>query len=149
MSFVTRIARHTIPKISRNQCRVFTNGVPRLSKKQIEITFVKHDGTQIKTKGDVGDHFLNVVIKNNINLDGYGACEGTLTCSTCHLIFKQEDYDKLPEEPEGEEVDMLELARDVTDTSRLGCQVCLTESMDGIVVRVPEVVNDLRLPSTS
>ncbi|KAJ3651341.1 hypothetical protein Zmor_017390 [Zophobas morio] len=149
MSFVTRIARHTIPKIARNQCRVFTNGVPRLSKKQIEITFVKHDGTQIKTKGDVGDHFLNVVIKNNINLDGYGACEGTLTCSTCHLIFKQEDYDKLPEEPEGEEVDMLELARDVTDTSRLGCQVCLTESMDGIVVRVPEVVNDLRLPSTS
>ena len=116
---------------------------------RIEITFVKHDGTQIKTKGDVGDHFLNVVIKNNINLDGYGACEGTLTCSTCHLIFKQEDYDKLPEEPEGEEVDMLELARDVTDTSRLGCQVCLTESMDGIVVRVPEVVNDLRLPSTS
>lgn len=45
-----------------------------------------------------------------------GACEGTLTCSTCHLILKQEDYDKLPQKPSDEEMDMLDLAYELTDT---------------------------------
>ena len=45
-----------------------------------------------------------------------GACEGTLACSTCHLIFTKEDYDKLPEEPTDEELDMLDLAYGLTDT---------------------------------
>ena len=45
-----------------------------------------------------------------------GACEGTLACSTCHLIFSKEDYDKLPEEPSDEELDMLDLAYGLTDT---------------------------------
>ena len=45
-----------------------------------------------------------------------GACEGTLACSTCHLIFKQEDYNKLPETPTDEELDMLDLAYGLTDT---------------------------------
>lgn len=88
---------------------------------------------------------MDVVVNNSISLEGYGACEGTLTCSTCHLIFAQADFDQLPDKPEGEEGDMLELARGVTDTSRLGCQVFLTESMDGIEVNVPESTNDARL----
>ncbi|GFR72247.1 adrenodoxin, mitochondrial, partial [Elysia marginata] len=45
-----------------------------------------------------------------------GACEGTLACSTCHLIFKQEDYDKLPSKPTDEELDMLDLAFGLEDT---------------------------------
>lgn len=45
-----------------------------------------------------------------------GACEGTLTCSTCHVILKKEDYDKLPEKPSEEEMDMLDLAYELTDT---------------------------------
>lgn len=45
-----------------------------------------------------------------------GACEGTLTCSTCHVILKKEDYDKLPEKPTDEELDMLDLAYELTDT---------------------------------
>ena len=44
-----------------------------------------------------------------------GACEGTLACSTCHLIFKQEDYDAIPEKPTDEELDMLDLAYGLTD----------------------------------
>ena len=46
-----------------------------------------------------------------------GACEGTLACSTCHLIFKQEDYDAIPEKPTDEELDMLDLAYGLTDRS--------------------------------
>ena len=45
-----------------------------------------------------------------------GACEGTLACSTCHLIFEQADYDKLPQEPTDEELDMLDLAYGLVDT---------------------------------
>lgn len=45
-----------------------------------------------------------------------GACEGTLSCSTCHIIFKKEDFDKLPEKPSDEEMDMLDLAYGLCDT---------------------------------
>lgn len=45
-----------------------------------------------------------------------GACEGTLTCSTCHLIFPKEIYDTLPDKPTNEELDMLDLAYELTDT---------------------------------
>lgn len=45
-----------------------------------------------------------------------GACEGTLSCSTCHIIFKKEDFDKLPDKPSDEEMDMLDLAYGLCDT---------------------------------
>lgn len=87
---------------------------------------------------------MDVVVNNSIDLEGFGACEGTLTCSTCHLIFSQKDYDNLPEKPSDEELDMLDLAYELTDTSRLGCQICLSKDLDGIVVKVPATLNDAR-----
>jgi len=87
---------------------------------------------------------LDIAINNDIDIDGYGACEGTLACSTCHLIFKQEDFDKIDDIATDEELDMLDLAFGLTDTSRLGCQVCITKKLDGVVVKVPEGVNDQR-----
>ena len=91
-----------------------------------------------------GDNLLDVVINNDIDIDGYGACEGTLACSTCHLIFTPEDFSKIEEEATDEELDMLDLAYGLTDTSRLGCQVCMTKELDGVLVKVPEGVNDQR-----
>ncbi|CAG2061065.1 unnamed protein product [Timema podura] len=70
--------------------------------------------------------------------------KGTLTCSTCHVILKQEDYDALPEKPTDEELDMLDLAYDLTETSRLGCQIILKKEMDGLEVKVPATINDAR-----
>lgn len=58
--------------------------------------FVRTDGTKIRGTGKLGDSLLDVVVNNSIDLDGFGACEGTLTCSTCHLILTQEDFDRLP-----------------------------------------------------
>ena len=87
---------------------------------------------------------LDVVINNDIDIDGFGACEGTLACSTCHLIFTEEDFNKIDEEATDEELDMLDLAFGLTDTSRLGCQVCMTKALDGVLVKVPEGVNDQR-----
>lgn len=111
---------------------------------RVSVTFVKANGERIQAKGKIGDSLLDVVVNNNIDLDGFGACEGTLTCSTCHLIFKKEDFNALPEKATDEELDMLDLAYDLTDTSRLGCQIILSEKLDGLEVKVPATINDVR-----
>ncbi|CAG9835707.1 unnamed protein product [Diabrotica balteata] len=138
------LTRYLNRHVIKNNVRLLSVGQPELSKKQVEVTFIKANGDKIKAKGKVGDNLLDVVLNNNIDIDGFGACEGTLTCSTCHLIFKQEDFDSLPKKATDEELDMLDLAYDLTDTSRLGCQIILTESLDGLEVRVPSTVNDAR-----
>ncbi|XP_029408281.2 adrenodoxin-like protein 2, mitochondrial [Bactrocera dorsalis] len=110
----------------------------------VNVTFLRANGQKIQTKGKVGDTLLDVVVNNHIDLDGFGACEGTLTCSTCHLIFKTADFEKLPDKASDEELDMLDLAYELTETSRLGCQITLTKDMDGLVVSVPATINDAR-----
>ncbi|KAG5897056.1 hypothetical protein JTB14_025872 [Gonioctena quinquepunctata] len=126
------------------RARLFSSEQPALDKKVVEVTFVKANGDRIRAKGKVGDSLLDVVVNNSIDLDGFGACEGTLTCSTCHLILKQEDYDALPEKPADEELDMLDLAYDLTETSRLGCQIILSEKLNGLEIKVPTTINDAR-----
>jgi len=117
---------------------------PMLKRAEVSVTFITADGEKHLAKAKEGDNLLDIVIDQEIDIDGFGACEGTLACSTCHLIFKQEDFDKLPDEATDEELDMLDLAYELTDTSRLGCQVCMTKELDGIVVSVPEGINDQR-----
>ncbi|XP_078046837.1 adrenodoxin-like protein 2, mitochondrial Ferredoxin 2 isoform X3 [Augochlora pura] len=90
---------------------------PLCEKQEVNITFIKANGEKIKAKGKEGDTILDIVVNNEIDLDGYGACEGTLTCSTCHLIFPKEVYDTLPDKPTDEELDMLDLAYELTDTN--------------------------------
>ena len=72
---------------------------------------------------------MSVAHDNDIELEG--ACGGELACSTCHLIFDADIYESLPEKDD-EEDDMLDLAFEVTDTSRLGCQIHIQESFDGM-----------------
>jgi len=55
---------------------------------------------------------INVVVVCHVS----GACEGTLACSTCHLIFSEQNYNRLPQKPTDEELDMLDLAYGLTDT---------------------------------
>lgn len=113
------------------------------SEDKITVHFINSDGVTLTTKGKVGDSLLDVVVENNLDIDGFGACEGTLACSTCHLIFEDHIYEKLDTITD-EENDMLDLAYGLTDRSRLGCQICLTKSMDNMTVRVPEAVADAR-----
>ena len=117
---------------------------PMLKRAEVSVTFITADGEKHLAKAKEGDNLLDIVIDQEIDIDGFGACEGTLACSTCHLIFKQEDFDRLPDEATDEELDMLDLAYELTDTSRLGCQVCMTKELDGIEVKVPEGINDQR-----
>ncbi|XP_064488671.1 adrenodoxin-like protein 2, mitochondrial [Ornithodoros turicata] len=124
--------------------RCFCATLPKSKKETFEVTFVTENGQKLKAKGKVGESLLDVVVNQNVDLDGFGACEGTLACSTCHLVFKPEDYAKLNEKPSDEELDMLDLAYGLCDTSRLGCQVYLTKEMSGMEVKVPGGVNDAR-----
>lgn len=94
-------------------------------------------------KTEPGKTLYDAVIDNNVDIDGFGACEGTLCCTTCHLIFKQSDFDKVGP-PSEEELDMLDLAYGLTDTSRLGCQVHLKEELDPLELQVPASINDVR-----
>lgn len=126
--------------LQTNQYSIFQ--CPFLSR--VSITFLRANGERIQAKGKIGESLLDVVVNNNIDLDGFGACEGTLTCSTCHLIFKQPDYDKLPEKPSDEEMDMLDLAYELTETSRLGCQITLSKELNGLEVQLPSTINDAR-----
>ncbi|KAJ8246758.1 hypothetical protein GJAV_G00255080 [Gymnothorax javanicus] len=113
------------------------------SENKVTVNFINRDGEKLTVKGSPGDSLLDVVIDQNLDIDGFGACEGTLACSTCHLIFDEEVYKQLGPITD-EEMDMLDLAYGLTDTSRLGCQVCLTKALEGMTVRVPESVADMR-----
>lgn len=83
---------------------------------------------------------MRLAHENDIDLEG--ACEGSLACSTCHLILEPEYYNKL-EEPSDEENDMLDLAFGLTETSRLGCQVKLAPELDGMTVVIPSATRNM------
>ena len=101
-----------------------------------KITFVERDGTRKVVDAKVGLSLLEVAHQNDVDLEG--ACEGSLACSTCHVVIDPEWFDVLPEAQEDEE-DMLDLAFGLTKTSRLGCQIIVSEEMDGLVVGLPTV----------
>ena len=92
----------------------------------------------------VGETLLQVAHRNHIDIEG--ACEGVCACSTCHVILSDELYDKLTDEwdqePSEDEEDMLDMAFGLTDTSRLGCQVSVTEEMDGEEVHLPSATRN-------
>ena len=85
---------------------------------------------------------LEIAHKHGVDIEG--ACEGSLACSTCHVIIDPEWYGRLNEASEEEE-DMLDLAFNLTRTSRLGCQIVVTEELDGLTVQLPAATRNLLL----
>ena len=98
------------------------------------ITFIEPNGNHREVEAEIGDTLLTVAHKNDIDIEG--ACEGVLACSTCHLIIDPDWYGKLMPS-EDDEDDMLDLAFGLTQTSRLGCQIEVTDELDGLVVSLP------------
>ena len=107
-----------------------------------KLTFIERDGNRREVDAPLGLSVLEIAHKNGIDIEG--ACEGSLACSTCHVIVDPEWYDLLKEASEDEE-DMLDLAFGLTATSRLGCQIIITEELDGLVVRLPTSTRNLLL----
>ena len=105
-----------------------------------KMTFIERDGTRREVDAPMGLSVLEIAHKHGIDIEG--ACEGSLACSTCHVIVDPEWYDLL-KEPSLDEDDMLDLAFNLTKTSRLGCQIIITEEIDGLTVRLPAATRNL------
>lgn len=106
-----------------------------------KMTFLSADGKQgTEVDAPIGQSILEIAHNNNIDLEG--ACEGALACSTCHIIVDPDFFDQLPE-PSEEEDDMLDLAFGLTHFSRLGCQIVMTEALDGLVVTLPAATRNM------
>jgi ferredoxin len=99
------------------------------------VRFFKADGTLDKeVEAAPGQRLLDVAWAAREPLEG--ACEGVMACSTCHVIVDAEDFAKLPPATDEEE-DLLDLASHATRTSRLACQIILTQDMKSLSVRIP------------
>ncbi|MDR3519074.1 MAG: ferredoxin family 2Fe-2S iron-sulfur cluster binding protein [Azospirillaceae bacterium] len=99
-----------------------------------KMTFIETNGTRHEVDAPLGLSVLEIAHRHKIDLEG--ACEGSLACSTCHVIIAPEWYDLLKDPSEDEE-DMLDLAFGLAKTSRLGCQIIMSEELDGLTVSLP------------
>ena len=107
-----------------------------------KMIFIERDGTPREVDAPLGLSVLEIAHRNKIDIEG--ACEGSLACSTCHVIVDPDWYDLLKDATEDEE-DMLDLAFGLTATSRLGCQIIITEELDGLTVRLPSATRNMQL----
>ena len=105
-----------------------------------KMTFINTDGSRQEVEAPVGLSVMEIAHRNNVDLEG--ACEGSLACSTCHVVVDAEWYDVLEPASEDEE-DMLDLAFGLTHTSRLGCQIKMTEELDGLTVSLPGATRNM------
>ncbi|GBR51506.1 ferredoxin [Neokomagataea thailandica NBRC 106555] len=100
-----------------------------------KMTFVERDGSRRDVDAPNGLSVLEIAHKHDIDLEG--ACEGSLACATCHVIVDPEWAAKLEDATDDEE-DMLDLAFGLEETSRLGCQIVMTDALDGLVIHLPK-----------
>jgi ferredoxin len=107
----------------------------------VRVLFIGRDGEVTEAEGEAGAPLLDVAQAAGLPLEG--TCEGQMACSTCHVIVAKEWFDRLPPAVEEEE-DMLDLAAGVARTSRLSCQIVLSERLDGLEVRIPAESRDMQ-----
>ncbi|PWZ00859.1 ferredoxin [Testicularia cyperi] len=130
------------PRLFSQTFRPSHGGITRPAEGEgVRIEFVDSKGNTLKTVyANPGDDLLSIAHEYDIDLEG--ACEGSIACSTCHVILEPDVYDRL-EEPGDDENDMLDLAFGLTDTSRLGCQVHISKDLDGMKVQLPAATRNM------
>ncbi len=105
-----------------------------------KMTFIEKNGAPREVDAPLGLSVLEIAHKYDIDIEG--ACEGSLACSTCHVIVDPAWYGKLKAASEDEE-DMLDLAFGLTQTSRLGCQIVMSDALDGLTVKLPAATRNM------
>jgi 2Fe-2S ferredoxin len=98
--------------------------------KYCKVFFIYRD-EEILVHAPIGNSILEIAHKNRINIEGI--CGGAMACATCHVFFDEMDYKRI-DKPRNEELETLDLAFNVKKTSRLGCQVIITEKLEGIKI---------------
>ena len=107
-----------------------------------KMVFIENGGTRREVDAPLGLSVMEIAHRHGVDIEG--ACEGALACSTCHVIVEPDWFQRLDELSEDEE-DMLDLAFGLTATSRLGCQIIMTEALDGLTVTLPEETHNFLL----
>jgi 2Fe-2S ferredoxin len=101
----------------------------------VKITFIQPDGASLVVEAEPGSTVMEAAKLNSV--PGIEAeCGGACACATCHIYVDAAWGEKTGKPSEMEE-DMLDFAFDVRPESRLSCQIKVTPSLDGLVVRVP------------
>ena len=102
----------------------------------VEVTFITPDGVSHSIQAETGETLMQVAVRHRI--DGIeAACGGSMVCGTCHAYLDEELFSKLPPATSAEQ-DMLDFCMVPEPTSRLCCQVNVTNELDGAVIRIPE-----------
>ena len=102
----------------------------------VKVTYVEHDGTVHEVDGESGLTVMETAVKHNV--PGIDAdCGGACACATCH-VYVDEAWTEKTGEPSPMEESMLDFASDRRDTSRLSCQIRLSDKLDGLKVALPE-----------
>ena len=101
-----------------------------------KITFIEHDGTVHTVEAEIGSTVMETAQRNSVT-SIVAECGGACTCATC-LVHVDETWFPAVGPPSTEEEDMLDFAFEVKPTSRLSCQIKVTEALDGLIVRTPE-----------
>ncbi len=101
-----------------------------------KITYISDDGQQYEVEADIGTTVMENAVKNSV--PGIEAeCGGACACATCH-VYVDDAWREKTGEPEIMEEDMLDFAFEPKESSRLSCQIKMSDELDGLVVRIPE-----------
>lgn len=101
-----------------------------------KIIYIEHSGVEHQVQAQVGESLMQAAV-NNMVPGIIGDCGGNCSCATCHVYVDEAWRARLPPPTQGER-DMVECALESKDNSRLGCQVRITQELDGLIVRIPE-----------
>ncbi len=107
-----------------------------------KMVFIENTGNCKEVDAPNGLSVMEIAHRHGVDIEG--ACDGSLACSTCHVIVEAAWAAKL-DEPSEDEEDMLDLAFGLTETSRLGCQIIMSESLDGLTVTLPQETRNMLL----
>jgi 2Fe-2S ferredoxin len=103
----------------------------------IRVTYIQPDGRETTVEARPGDNVMQTALNHDV--EGIvGECGGSMACATCHVYVAEDWAGRTGARRDGEE-DMLDCAAsEMQDTSRLSCQITLTDALDGLRVHVPE-----------
>ena len=105
-----------------------------------KMVFIEKNGQPREVEAPLGLSVLEIAHRHDVDIEG--ACDGSMACSTCHVVVDPTWFDKLEDATEDEE-DMLDVAFGLTATSRLGCQIVMTEDLDGLTVALPDETRNM------
>jgi len=98
------------------------------------IIFIEKNGKETTIEAENGLSIMEIAVKNGIDMEG--SCGGCLACATCHVVVDPAWINKLKAKSDSEE-DMLDMAFDLKATSRLSCQILMSDELDGIRLALP------------